>query len=309
MLVHSSSTCARSIGSFSSATLPARIFDRSSRSLTICSRICADERIVFVRCDCVADRVVRVSSSVMPTTPFIGVRSSWLMRSRKSLFARAASSSCRLLSTSSRVRSCTSASRRSRAATISRSLRRWSWTRRATKREQRERVQRVGPGRCPRCGVAMDRELERRLAPHRVGVRRAHLEHVIAWIEIRQRDAALRADVDPIVGEAGHAVGEPVVLGRREIEHAEVEGYDGAAIVELDAVAQPERRRARGPHAEHIHVRQRHARRLRILGQRRRIEDVEAAGSAEGHAPVAQPESRRRTRTPRPASRARDDRS
>ena len=98
MLVHSSSTCARSMGSFSSATLPARIFDRSSRSLTICSRICADERIVFVRCDCVADSAVRVRSSVMPTTPFIGVRSSWLMRSRKSLFARAASSSWRLLS-------------------------------------------------------------------------------------------------------------------------------------------------------------------------------------------------------------------
>ena len=39
--------------------MPARIFDRSSKSLTICSRICADERIVFVRCACVADSAVR----------------------------------------------------------------------------------------------------------------------------------------------------------------------------------------------------------------------------------------------------------
>ena len=53
----------------------------------------------------VEESAVRPRSSVMPTTPFIGVRSSWLMRARKSLLACAASASCRLLSTSSRVRS------------------------------------------------------------------------------------------------------------------------------------------------------------------------------------------------------------
>ncbi len=135
----------------------------------------------------------------------------------------------------------------------------------------------------------MDRQPQRRLAPHRIGVRRAHLEHVVAGIEIRQRDAALRAEIDPVVGQAGHAIREPVVLRRAEIQHAEIERHDAAAIVESDAVAQPERRRACGSHTEHVDVRQRDARRLAVLGQCRRIEDVEAAGSAERDAPVAQP--------------------
>ena len=235
MLVHSSSTCARSIGSRSSATLPARIFDRSSKSLTICSRICAEERIVFVRCDCVADSAVRDSSSVMPTTPFIGVRSSWLMRSRKSLLARAASASCRLLSVSSRVRSCTSASRRSRASHHLANLLPVAADALRDEPSNASAYTRIRGRRSPRRRIAMDRQPQRRRAPDGVRVRGAHLERVIARVEVRERDAALRAEVDPVVGQARHAIREPVVRRRLEVEHAEVERDDRAAVVERDA--------------------------------------------------------------------------
>ena len=80
--------------------------------------------MVSVRRAWVEDRGVRARSSVMPTTPFIGVRSSWLMRSRKLPLACTASASWRLLSVSSRVRSSTSDSRRCRALTT-----RWNFSR------------------------------------------------------------------------------------------------------------------------------------------------------------------------------------
>ena len=128
-LEHSSRTWPRSKGRSSSAILPALIFDRSSRSLTICSSTRAEERMVSVRRDWVEESGVRARSSVMPTTPFMGVRSSWLMRSRKSLFARTASASWRLLSVSSRVRSLTSDSRRWRASRTCWNLSRCSRTR------------------------------------------------------------------------------------------------------------------------------------------------------------------------------------
>ena len=51
-------------------------------------------------------------------------------------------------------------------------------------------------------------------------------------------------EIDPVVGQARHAIREPVVRRRAEIEHAEIERDDAAAIVERDRVAQPERRRA-----------------------------------------------------------------
>jgi len=103
--------------------------------------------------------------------------------------------------------------------------------------EQRERVDRIGERRSPGCRIAVDRELQRRRAPDGIRVRRAHLEHVIAGIQVRQRDAALAAEIDPVVGQARHAVGEPVVRRRREVQHSEIEGNNRAAIVERHAVA------------------------------------------------------------------------
>ncbi len=159
-------------------------------------------------------------------------------------------------------------------------------------REQREGTDRVGDGRGPRRGIAMDGQAQRRRAPHGIGIGRADFEQVVAGIEIGERDAALRAEIDPVFGQAGHAVGELVVRGRREIQHAELERDDAAAVVELDAVAQPERRRAFRPHAEHLHVGQREARRPPVFLELRRVEEVEPAGPAEGQAAVAQPEVR-----------------
>ena len=51
------------------------------------------------------------TSSVIPSTPFIGVRISWLIVARNSLFARLAASAWSLASCNSRVRACTLASR------------------------------------------------------------------------------------------------------------------------------------------------------------------------------------------------------
>ena len=79
---------------------------------------------------------------------------------------------------------------------------RWRRTRCPTNASDRERIERVGQRRRPRRGIAVDRQAQRRLAPHRIGVGRAHFEHVIAGVEIRQRDAALRAEIDPVVGQA-----------------------------------------------------------------------------------------------------------
>ena len=50
---------------------------------------------------------VSSSSSVMPSTPFIGVRISWLMLARKSLLARLAAEACSVAATSAaRAASC-----------------------------------------------------------------------------------------------------------------------------------------------------------------------------------------------------------
>ena len=72
-------------------------------SLMIVSRLSPEWRMVSTNSSCSAVSAVSSSSVVMPMTPFIGVRISWLMLARNSDFARVASSSLRLSAMSSRV--------------------------------------------------------------------------------------------------------------------------------------------------------------------------------------------------------------
>ena len=60
---------------------------------------------------------------VIPMTPFIGVRISWLIVARKALLARLASSASRVAASSSAVRAATSSSRTSRRRRCLRTLR------------------------------------------------------------------------------------------------------------------------------------------------------------------------------------------
>ncbi len=135
----------------------------------------------------------------------------------------------------------------------------------------------------------MNVNLDRLLAPHRTRIRRAHFENVVARIQVGERDASLRAEVDPLIRQACHAIGEPVVPGGAEIQHAEIERYDAAAITERDAIQQPVRHSRLCRYAEHLDSGERKARCLGILGQAGRIENVEAARPAKRDAPVAQP--------------------
>src|ERR1700694_108995 len=86
-----------------------------------------------------------------------------------------------------------------------------------------ERVGEAGPPGFPRGRIAVDGEPQRRIAPDRIGVRRPHLEHMIAGLEIGERNAALRAQVEPAIGQTRHAVSEAIAPGRGEVERAEVE--------------------------------------------------------------------------------------
>ncbi len=89
--------------------------------------------------------------------------------------------------------------------------------------ERGERVGDAGPPRLPRGRLAMDGQPQRRAAPDRIGIRRPHLEHMIAGFQIGERNAALRAQVEPAIGQTRHAVSEAIALGRGEVERAKVE--------------------------------------------------------------------------------------
>ena len=134
----------------------------------------------------------------------------------------------------------------------------------------------------------MDGELERRAAPDRVGICGPHLEQMIARLDIGEGDAALRAEIEPPVGQARHAVGEAIALRGGEIERAEVERQDVGPVAEVDALEEPIGLRSRRRRAEHLDARERHVRRPAVLGEACGIEDVESAGTAEGEASVAQ---------------------
>ena len=119
-----SSTTSRTSNTRSSRrTWPASIFEKSRMSLMTASSAPAERCAVSARRRCSVLSGVASSSSVMPSTPFMGVRTSWLMLARNVDLARLASSAtscaCRRCSTSRRRPSFT-ASVEARAAVRSR---------------------------------------------------------------------------------------------------------------------------------------------------------------------------------------------
>ena len=76
----------------SRSNLPASIFEKSRMSLMTVRSASPDTLTVLTYSRCSASRFVSSRSSVMPMTPFIGVRISWLIDARNSLLARLASS-------------------------------------------------------------------------------------------------------------------------------------------------------------------------------------------------------------------------
>src|SRR5205807_2144152 len=127
--------------------------------------------------------------------------------------------------------------------------------------EHGERVADAGPPRFPGGRITVDGELERRAAPDRVGICGPHLEQMIARLDIGEGDAALRAEIEPPVGQARHAVGEAIALRGGEIERAEVERQDVGPVAEVDALEEPIGLRSRRRRAEHLDARERHVRR------------------------------------------------
>ena len=103
-----------SIGASSTSSIPASIFEKSRMSLMMVSKASPEDRIVSTNPDCSASSGVSASRLVIPITPFMGVRISWLMLARNSLFAFVAASaasfasisaaSARFSSVTSRVR-------------------------------------------------------------------------------------------------------------------------------------------------------------------------------------------------------------
>ncbi len=87
-----SSTLVQLKSSSSKVNLPASIFEKSRMSLITVSSASPLERIVWARSRCSLVSEVSSRRSVIPITPFIGVRISWLIFARNSLFARFADS-------------------------------------------------------------------------------------------------------------------------------------------------------------------------------------------------------------------------
>jgi hypothetical protein len=75
---------------------PASILEKSRMSLMIESRLSPESRTVSAYSRCSPVRGVPSRSSVMPMTPFMGVRISWLMLARKALLALLADSASSL---------------------------------------------------------------------------------------------------------------------------------------------------------------------------------------------------------------------
>ncbi len=94
----SSTVVGRSKSRISSSSLRASIFEKSRMSLMSDRRASPLFRTISAYSRCSAVRSVSRRSPVMPITPFIGVRISWLMFARNSLFARLAPSAARAIS-------------------------------------------------------------------------------------------------------------------------------------------------------------------------------------------------------------------
>ena len=88
----SSSDLRKSRLTCSNSSFPASIFEKSSTSLMMASRFLPELCTVSAYLRWTLDRPVSSNSSVMPKTPFMGVRISWLMRARNELLAWLAAS-------------------------------------------------------------------------------------------------------------------------------------------------------------------------------------------------------------------------
>ncbi len=71
----------------SNSTRPASILEKSRMSLITVMRESADSLTVSMHSRCSGVRSVWSARSVIPMMPFMGVRISWLMLARNSLFA------------------------------------------------------------------------------------------------------------------------------------------------------------------------------------------------------------------------------
>ncbi len=104
MLTMLSITSRRETISMFSVILPLSIFDMSSTSL-IRPRRCLLESVIFFRqfCTCCLSSILAVAIAVIPTIAFMGVRISWLMLERNSLFALVALTASSLAFSSSSI--------------------------------------------------------------------------------------------------------------------------------------------------------------------------------------------------------------
>ena len=100
-LTTSSSACPSVNGTDSSSRRCDSIFEKSRMSLTIVSSELAWLRMVARKSAWAGVGALSSASAVMPMMPFIGVRISWLMFARNSLFARFAASAASLAFASS----------------------------------------------------------------------------------------------------------------------------------------------------------------------------------------------------------------
>ena len=99
----------------SSARWPDSIFEKSRMSLITPNRWRPEACTASAQARWCGCRGLSISSSFMPSTPFMGVRISWLMVARNCDFAWLASSACSLAARSSAVRRCTVCSMSARA--------------------------------------------------------------------------------------------------------------------------------------------------------------------------------------------------
>ena len=82
----------------------------------------------------------------------------------------------------------------------------------------------------------MNRQKQRLCGPDRVRIGSAHLEQVIAGVEARERHAMLGAKVNPMIRQAGHSVGQTVVVRRREVKRCKIKGNDVGPMIEFNAL-------------------------------------------------------------------------
>jgi hypothetical protein len=99
-------------GTASSSMRPASILEKSRMSLMIASSASPLRRIVETDSRCSSSSSLRISSSLMPSIAFIGVRISWLMAARNVPFAAFAASAAARASFASSSRLWISSKRR-----------------------------------------------------------------------------------------------------------------------------------------------------------------------------------------------------